>query len=189
MLLADLDAPRKQRHTAQRIFDRLVDEHRAVISYSTVRQYGKARLRCSAVFEPPASGKILTPGRVHRTVVVFCLAAGRLCLDRLRHEMTPGVIPLGVAGRSVCGPCPVTQRSGDADSHIRGLGVLGFHLLGRLGPVPGEHPSQRRLSGRRGRAPWRQAQCGAAGCEFGAHALTSWDSATATRRVTSMATA
>jgi transposase len=25
MLLADLDAPRKQRHTAQRIFDRLVD--------------------------------------------------------------------------------------------------------------------------------------------------------------------
>ena len=43
MLTADLDAPRKQRHTAQRIFDRLVDEHQAVISYSTVRQYVKAR--------------------------------------------------------------------------------------------------------------------------------------------------
>lgn len=43
MLLADLDAPRKQRHTAQRVFDRLVDEHQAVISYSTVRQYVKAR--------------------------------------------------------------------------------------------------------------------------------------------------
>jgi DNA replication protein DnaC len=33
MLLADLDAPRKQRHTAQRIFDRLVVEHGAVISF------------------------------------------------------------------------------------------------------------------------------------------------------------
>jgi len=43
MLLTDLDAPRKQRHTAQRVFDRLIDEHGAVISYSTVRQYVKAR--------------------------------------------------------------------------------------------------------------------------------------------------
>lgn len=40
MLLADLDAPRKQRHTATRIFDRLVDEHGAVdISYGIVRRY------------------------------------------------------------------------------------------------------------------------------------------------------
>jgi hypothetical protein len=30
MLRADLDAPRKQRHTVKRIFDRLVDEHSAV---------------------------------------------------------------------------------------------------------------------------------------------------------------
>lgn len=50
MLLADLDAPRKQRHTAQRVFDRLVDEHQAVISYSTVRQYVKAR-RAEISFE------------------------------------------------------------------------------------------------------------------------------------------
>ncbi|MBT2597695.1 hypothetical protein J7I92_21140 [Arthrobacter sp. ISL-72] len=53
MLIADLDAPRKQRHTAQRVFDRLVDEHQAVISYSTVRQYVKAR-RAEIAFE---SGK------------------------------------------------------------------------------------------------------------------------------------
>jgi transposase len=49
MFLADLDAPRKQRHTAQRIFDRLVDEHQAVISYSAVRQYVKARRTAIAV--------------------------------------------------------------------------------------------------------------------------------------------
>ncbi|MHA7248901.1 IS21 family transposase [Arthrobacter tecti] len=43
MLRADLSAPRKQRHTAQRIFDRLVDEHAAELSYSTVRLYVKRR--------------------------------------------------------------------------------------------------------------------------------------------------
>jgi hypothetical protein len=39
MLREDLDAPRKQRHTAKRVFDRLVDEHEASVSYSTVRAY------------------------------------------------------------------------------------------------------------------------------------------------------
>ncbi|MGC5629277.1 IS21 family transposase [Georgenia sp. Z1344] len=40
MLVADLDAPRKQRHTATRIFDRLVDEHQmSGVSYDTLRAY------------------------------------------------------------------------------------------------------------------------------------------------------
>jgi len=38
-LLADRYAPRKQRHTARRVWQRLVDEHGAVISESTVRGY------------------------------------------------------------------------------------------------------------------------------------------------------
>lgn len=40
MLRADLDAPRKQRHTAKRIFDRLVAEQEMEgISYATVSDY------------------------------------------------------------------------------------------------------------------------------------------------------
>jgi transposase len=40
MLVADLDAPRKQKHTARRILARLVDEHGAAdLSYSAVRDY------------------------------------------------------------------------------------------------------------------------------------------------------
>ncbi|WP_200834489.1 hypothetical protein [Amycolatopsis alkalitolerans] len=39
MLRADLDAPRKQRHTAHRIWERLVDEHDATIAYRTVSKY------------------------------------------------------------------------------------------------------------------------------------------------------
>jgi len=37
MLAEDLDAPRKQRHTARRVLARLVDEHDAEVSYSAVR--------------------------------------------------------------------------------------------------------------------------------------------------------
>jgi transposase len=43
MLVADLDAPRKQRHTARRVHARLVEEHRAEVSYSTVRDYVRRR--------------------------------------------------------------------------------------------------------------------------------------------------
>jgi transposase len=44
MLTEDLDAPRKQRHTARRVLARLVDEHGlAEITYSTVRDYVRVR--------------------------------------------------------------------------------------------------------------------------------------------------
>jgi transposase len=43
MLRADLDAPPKQRHTAHRIWERLVDEHGATIAYRTVSKYVAAR--------------------------------------------------------------------------------------------------------------------------------------------------
>ena len=39
MLVEDLDAPWKQKHTARRVWDRLIDEHDATVSYSTVRDY------------------------------------------------------------------------------------------------------------------------------------------------------
>ncbi|MBG6185439.1 hypothetical protein IWX65_003418 [Arthrobacter sp. CAN_A214] len=44
MLRQDLEGPRKQRHTARRVFARLVDEHGArELSYSTVRDYVRKR--------------------------------------------------------------------------------------------------------------------------------------------------
>jgi transposase len=44
-LIADRDAPRKQRHTAKRVRDRLVDEHGAVVAERTVREYVAQRRR------------------------------------------------------------------------------------------------------------------------------------------------
>src|SRR6266566_616344 len=43
MLREDLEAPRKQRHTAKRVFERLRDEHDAQVSYSTVAKYVQRR--------------------------------------------------------------------------------------------------------------------------------------------------
>src|SRR5699024_5559916 len=43
MLREDLEAPRKQRHTARRVRTRLLDEHDMEVSYSTVRDYVRAR--------------------------------------------------------------------------------------------------------------------------------------------------
>ncbi len=44
MLRLDIEAPRKQRHTARRVFARLADEHGATqLSYSTVRDYVRRR--------------------------------------------------------------------------------------------------------------------------------------------------
>jgi transposase len=52
ILRADLDAPRKQRHTAKRIYDRLIDEHGMQgVSYQVVRGYvaeRKPKIRAEA---------------------------------------------------------------------------------------------------------------------------------------------
>ena len=44
-LIADKDAPRKQRHTAKRIWQRLVGEHGAEVAERTVREYVRKRRR------------------------------------------------------------------------------------------------------------------------------------------------
>jgi transposase len=64
MLREDLDAPRKQRHTARRVLARLVDEHDVTcVSYSTVRGYvAKRRLEIAA-----EAGRPLETGYVPQT--------------------------------------------------------------------------------------------------------------------------
>jgi transposase len=50
-LVADREAPRKQRHTAKRIWQRLLDEHGAEVAETTVRDYVRRRRR--ELGEPP----------------------------------------------------------------------------------------------------------------------------------------
>jgi transposase len=59
-LEADRTAPRKQRHTAKRIHQRLVDEHGADVAETTVRQYVRGRKRAMGL----AVGEVFVP-QVH----------------------------------------------------------------------------------------------------------------------------
>ena len=55
ILKADADAPKKQRHTAQRIFERLRDEHGFTGGSTIVRDYvSQPRQRLAEVFVPLA---------------------------------------------------------------------------------------------------------------------------------------
>ena len=57
MLREDLAAPRKQRHTARRVFERLADEHGAQVSYSYVAKYvGRRRAEIAAEDRDGAEG-------------------------------------------------------------------------------------------------------------------------------------
>ena len=56
-LEADRGVPRKQRHTARRVWQRLVDEHQATVGESTVRRYvAEARRR-----HPTALAEVMVP--------------------------------------------------------------------------------------------------------------------------------
>jgi transposase len=61
-LRADLDAPRKQRHTVKRIHDRLVDERGAAdVSYSAVRDYVARRRPEIRIEEGRGPAKVFVP--------------------------------------------------------------------------------------------------------------------------------
>ena len=61
-LRADLDAPRKQRHTATRIHARLLDEHEAGdVSYGTVRDYVARRRPEIRIEEGRGPAKVFIP--------------------------------------------------------------------------------------------------------------------------------
>ena len=72
-LEADREAPRKQRHTARRIWQRLVEEHGAQVSERQVRRYvrsraTRARRRRRGVRAPASRGRRRGGGRLGRGV-------------------------------------------------------------------------------------------------------------------------
>ncbi len=99
-LVADLEAPRKQRHTARRIWQRLVDEHGADVAEATVREHVRNRRRemgltVGQVFVPqvhaPAQtaevdwgeAQVLLAGnavKVHVFVMRSCFSGAAFCM-------------------------------------------------------------------------------------------------------------
>lgn len=121
-LVADLDAPRKQRHTARRVWQRLVEEHGAQVSESAVRgmvarlkvEVGLKKQEVMIVQEHPAGAEAevdfgecqaVIAGQVER-IWVFHL--------RLSHS-----------GKAV--HIPYTSQSSESflDGHVHAFDVLG----------------------------------------------------------------
>ena len=126
MLLADLDAPRKQRHTAQRIFDRLVDEHQAVISYSTVRQYVKARRTAIAVESGNAPVEVFVP-QEHAPGAEAEVDFGDVWVDLagVRTRCYMFAFRLSNSGKSVHRVYPTCAQEAFLEGHIEAFTALG----------------------------------------------------------------
>lgn len=126
MLLADLDAPRKQRHTAQRIFDRLVDEHQAMISYSTVRQYVKARKTAIAVEAGHAPVEVFVP-QEHAPGAEAEVDFGDVWVDvaGVRTRCYMFAFRLSNSGKSVHRVYPTCAQEAFLEVHIEAFTALG----------------------------------------------------------------
>lgn len=126
MLQVDLDAPRKQRHTAQRVFDRLVDEHQAVISYSTVRQYVKAR-RAEIAFEAGKAPLEVFIPQEHAPGAEAEVDFGDVWIDinGVRTRCYMFAFRLSHVGKSVHRVYPTCGQEAFLEGHIEAFEALG----------------------------------------------------------------
>lgn len=126
-LLADQDAPRKQRHTAHRVYDRLVEEYKFSGSESTVRHYvqqAKVRLGLhgQAVFIP------LEPDVGREAEVDWGSATALISGERLKVKFF--CLRSKYSGKHFvrCYPCERQQAFFDAHLHA-------FEFFGGIFPV------------------------------------------------------
>lgn len=126
MLLADLDAPWKQRHTAQRVLDRLVDEHQAVISYSTVRQYVKAR-RAGIAFEAGRAPLEVFVPQEHAPGAEAEVDFGDVWIDiaGVRTRCYMFAFRLSHSGKSVHRVYPTCGQEAFLEGHLEAFNALG----------------------------------------------------------------
>ena len=124
-LVADMSAPRKQRHTARRIWERLVDERGATVAESTVRAYvGRLRRELES-----STAAVMIP-QVHAPGEEAEVDFGRVgvWLDGVLTELSMFVMRLSHSGRAVHVCYPGEGQEAFLEGH-----VVAFE---RLGGVP-----------------------------------------------------
>jgi transposase len=130
MLRSDLDAPKKQRHTARRVLARLVDEHGAgQLSYSTVRDHVRKR-RPEIAAE---AGKPLEEGYVPQTHPPAAEAEVDfhdlwVILRGVKTKTALFTMRLSYSGRAAHRASLSQGQEAFLESHV--------YALGRLGGVP-----------------------------------------------------
>jgi transposase len=133
MLRVDLDAPRKQRHTAKRVLARLVDEHDAgALSYSTVRDYVARRRPQIAVEAGRAVGEGFVP-QTHEPGAEGEVDFADLWIDLagLRTKVALFTLRLSYSGKAVHRVFPTQGQEAFFEGHVHAFVVLGG-LPGRI---------------------------------------------------------
>ena len=121
-LVADLSAPRKQRHTARRVWQRLVDERGASVAESTVRAYaGRVRRELESGRAVVTIPQLHPPGE--EAEVDF--GGVSVWLDGVLTELSMFVMRLSHSGRAVHVCFPGEGQEAFLEGHTVALGRLG----------------------------------------------------------------
>ena len=132
MLREDLDAPRKQRHTAKRVLARLVDEHGAgELSYSTVRDYVRAAARRSRSRPGVPWSEGFVP-QTHEPGAEAEVDFADLWVDLVgvRTKVALFTLRLSYSGKAVHRVFPTQGQEAFLEGHV--------HAFETLGGVPGQ---------------------------------------------------
>lgn len=134
VLRADLDAPRKQRHTVKRLFDRLVDEHEMRdVSYQVVRAYVAARRPQVLVEAGRAPVNAFVP-QTHRPGAEAEVDFGDVAV-RLRGELvtcTLFALRMSFSGKAVHRVFASGGQEAFFEGHAHAFTVLGGVPTGRV---------------------------------------------------------
>ena len=133
-LRADLDAPRKQRHTAKRIHARLIEEHDAAgVSYSAVRDYVARRRPEIRIEEGRGPAKVFVPQH-HPPGQDAEVDFGELWV-RLAGVMTRCflfVLRLSYSGKAVHRVFATCGQEAFLEGHVHAFTVLGGVPAGQI---------------------------------------------------------
>ncbi|MFI0773071.1 IS21 family transposase [Streptomyces sp. NPDC021218] len=133
ILRADLDAPRKQRHTVTRIFHRLVEEHGANVSYPMVRRYVADRKPQIAVEAGKAPIEAFVP-QTHPPGIEAEVDFGDVAV-RLAGELVTCYLfsfRLSYSGKAVHRVFASAGQEAFFEGHVHALRVLGGVPRGRV---------------------------------------------------------
>jgi transposase len=138
MLTQDLSAPPKQRHTARRIFERLVDEHGAQVSYSYVSKYVRRR-RPQIVAAQRARGAAEhgLPGFVPQTKQPGAEAEVDFCDVTVELAGKPTTcylfsLRMSYSGKAVHRVFACQAQEAFLEGHVHAFGVLGGVPAGHI---------------------------------------------------------
>jgi transposase len=119
---ADREAPRKQRHTARRVWQRLVDEHQAMVGESTVRRYVAEARR----HHPMVLAEVMVPQR-HPLGAEAEVDFGRVhaVIGGVETDAWMFVMRLSASGRGFHRVYRNEAQQAFLDGHVRGFEHFG----------------------------------------------------------------